>query len=159
LFIATRAGKALRFKESDIRPMSRTAHGVRGIRLNPNDKVVNVLSVNESDIIASIAEKGYGKITDASKYRLQRRGGKGVINIKVKEKTGNVVRAIKVSQTDNIMLISSAGISITFPVNEIRVTGRAASGVRLMRLNPGAVIVDAQTITKYPPSQPTGQVA
>lgn len=159
LFIATRAGKALRFKESDIRPMSRTAHGVRGIRLNPNDKVVNVLSVNESDIIASIAEKGYGKVTDASKYRLQRRGGKGVINIKVKEKTGNVVRAIKVSQTDNIMLISSAGISITFPVNEIRVTGRAASGVRLMRLNPGAVIVDAQTITKYPPNQPAGQVA
>ncbi len=159
LFIATKAGKALRFKESDIRPMSRIAHGVRGIRLNPNDKVVNVLSVTESDIIASIAEKGYGKVTDASKYRLQRRGGKGVLNIKVKEKTGSVVRAIKVSQNDNIILINSTGISITFPVNEIRITGRAASGVRLMRLNPGAVIVDAQTITKYNTAVPAGQVA
>ncbi len=159
LFIVTKMGKALRFKESDIRPMSRIAHGVRGIRLNPNDKVINVLSVNENDIIASIAEKGYGKVTEANKYRLQRRGGKGVINIKVKEKTGNVVRAIKVSTADNIILISSAGISITFPVNEIRKTGRAASGVRLMRLNPGAVIVDAQTITKFQPPQPAAEQA
>ncbi len=115
--------------------------------------------VNENDIIASIAEKGYGKVTEANKYRLQRRGGKGVINIKVKEKTGNVVRAIKVSTADNIILISSAGISITFPVNEIRKTGRAASGVRLMRLNPGAVIVDAQTITKFQPPQPAAEQA
>jgi DNA gyrase subunit A len=159
LFIATKAGKALRFKESDIRPMSRIAHGVRGIRLNLNDKVVNVLSVNENDIIASITEKGYGKVTDTNRYRLQKRGGKGVINIKAKEKTGHVVRAIKVAQTDNIILINSAGISITFPVNEIRITGRAASGVRLMRLNPGAVIVDAQTITKYQQSLPEAQIA
>jgi DNA gyrase subunit A len=159
LFIVTKMGKALRFKESDIRPMSRIAHGVRGIRLNPNDKVINVLSVNENDIIASIAEKGYGKVTEANKYRLQKRGGKGVINIKVKEKTGNVVRAIKVSTADNIILINSTGISITFPVNEIRKTGRAASGVRLMRLNPGAVIVDAQTITKYQPQQAAAEQA
>jgi DNA gyrase subunit A len=148
LFIATKLGKAQRFKETDIRPMGRGAHGIRGIRLNANDKVVNVLAANENDLIASITEKGFGKVTELNKYRLQKRGGKGVINLKTKEKTGFVVRGLKVANNDNIILISSKGISITFPVEEIRVTGRAASGVRLMRLDSGAVIVDAQTITK-----------
>ncbi|MDE1870661.1 MAG: DNA gyrase subunit A [Candidatus Micrarchaeota archaeon] len=149
LFIATRRGKALRFREEGIRPMSRIAHGVRGIRLNPEDRVVNVLSANGSDLIASITEKGYGKVTELDRYRTQARGGKGVINLKTKEKTGYVVKALKVANSDNVILISSKGISITFPVEDIRVTGRAASGVRLMRLDDGATIVDAQTITKY----------
>ncbi len=149
LFIATRAGKALRFKESDIRPMGRGAHGVRGIRLNANDKVVNVLAAKEQDLIASITENGFGKASELNKYRLQRRGGKGVINLKTKEKTGYVVRVLKVENKDNIILINSKGISITFPVEAVRVTGRAASGVRLMKLDPGAIIVDAQSITKY----------
>lgn len=149
LFIATKLGKALRFNENDIRPMSRISHGVRGIRLNPNDAVTDVLCVMQDSIIASISEKGFGKVTEAAKYRLQKRGGKGVLNIKTKDKTGLLVRALKVQSNDNIILINSMGISITFPVEEIRTTGRAASGVRLMRLNPGAVIVDAQTITRH----------
>jgi len=148
LFIATKVGKALRFKEGDIRPMGRGAHGVRGIRLNANDSVINVLSAKETDLIASITEKGFGKVTELNKYRLQKRGGKGVINLKTKEKTGHMVRALKVANKDNVILINSKGVSITFPVEDIRVTGRAASGVRLMRLDPGAVIVDAQTILK-----------
>lgn len=148
MFIATRNGKGLRFKETDIRPTGRGAQGIRGIRLNSTDAVVNVLSANEKDLIASVTERGFGKVTELNKYRLQNRGGKGVINLKAKEKTGKVVHALKVENTDNVILISSKGISITFPVEEIRVTGRAASGVRLMRLDTGAVIVDAQTITK-----------
>lgn len=148
LFIATRKGKALRFNENDIRPMSRIAQGVRGIRLNPNDSAINVLSVKESSVIATITEKGFGKVTEANRYRLQKRGGKGVLNLKTKEKTGHIVRSIRIDNTDNIILINSKGISITFPAEEIRITGRAASGVRLMRLDPGAVIVDAQTIAK-----------
>jgi len=148
MFVSTQNGKALRFKETDIRPMGRGAFGVRGIRLNANDQAINVLSAKEGDLIASITEKGFGKVTELSKYRLQRRGGKGVLNLKVKDKTGNVVRSLKVAQNDNIILISSKGVSITFPVDAIRVTGRAASGVRLMRLDPGAIIVDAQTIGK-----------
>ncbi len=151
LFIATKAGKALRFKETDIRPVGRGAHGIRGIRLNANDSVINVLSAKEQDLIASISAKGFGKVTELNRYRLQRRGGKGVINLKTKEKTGHVVRALKVANKDNVILINSKGVSITFPVEDIRVTGRAASGVRLMRLDSGAVIVDAQTITKYQP--------
>ncbi|MGI0100691.1 MAG: DNA gyrase subunit A [Candidatus Micrarchaeaceae archaeon] len=148
LFIATRRGKALRFSESDIRPMGRGAQGIRGIRLNASDIVINVLSAKADDLIASITEKGFGKITELNRYRLQRRGGKGVINLKTKEKTGHVVKALKVNANDNVLLINSKGKSITFPVNEIRVTGRATSGVRLMRLDIGAAIVDAQTISK-----------
>jgi DNA gyrase subunit A len=151
LFIATKLGKALRFKETDLRPTSRTAQGVRGIRLNVNDMVINVLAANEKDLIASISEKGFGKVTELNKYRLQKRGGKGVINLKTKEKTGHVVRALKVDNNGNVILINSKGISITFPVEEIRVTGRAASGVRLMRLDSGAVIVDAKSIKRHAP--------
>lgn len=146
IFLATKNGKALRFKETDIRPMSRIAHGIRGMRLNSGDRIVNIISAKEQDLVASITEKGFGKVTELEKYRLQKRGGKGVINLKTKDKTGCVVRALNVKPDDNIILINSKGISITFPVNEIRVTGRAASGVRLMRLDNGAVIVDAQTI-------------
>lgn len=153
LMIATKLGKALRFKETDIRPMGRAAQGVRGIRLNATDSVVNIISAKEQDLIASITEKGFGKVTELAKYRLQRRGGKGVINIKANEKTGQVVRALKVSNSDNVIMINSKGISITFPVEDIRVTGRAASGVRLMRLDADAVIVDAQTISKYDTEQ------
>jgi DNA gyrase subunit A len=148
LLIATMAGKALRMSESNIRPMGRGAQGVRGIRLNANDAVINVIAATAKDLIASITEKGYGKVTELNRYRLQKRGGKGVINLKTKEKTGQVVRVLKVENNDNVILINSKGISITFPVEEIRVTGRAASGVRLMRLDPGALIVDAQTIGK-----------
>ncbi len=161
LFIATTNGKALRFNETDIRPMSRIAHGVRGIRLSSEDRVVNVLSVKPSSLVASITEKGFGKITEAEKYRLQRRGGKGVLNLKVKDKTGKVVKAIKVEANENVILLNSNGISITFPVNDIRVTGRAASGVRLMRLDPGAVVVDAQEITssRQPAADPAPEPA
>jgi DNA gyrase subunit A len=129
--------------------MGRTAQGVRGIRLNPSDSVVNVIPAKTENLIASITEKGFGKVTEITKYRLQRRGGKGVINLKTKDKTGHVVRALKVANEGNVLLINSKGISITFPVEGIRVTGRAATGVRLMRLDNGAVIVDAQSISKY----------
>ncbi len=146
IFIATREGKALRFNESDIRPMGRNAHGVRGIRLKTNDSVVNMLQANAEDMVATITENGYGKVTKLEEYRLQRRGGKGVINLKVKEKTGKVVKSIKVSPTESIIIINSKGLSIQFPISEIRVTGRSASGVRLMRVSSDARVVDAQVI-------------
>ncbi|MCL5429976.1 MAG: DNA gyrase subunit A [Candidatus Marsarchaeota archaeon] len=148
LFIATKLGKGLRFNENDLRPMSRIAHGVRGIRVAQNDEVVNVLAAKETDMIATITEKGSGKITELSRYRLQHRGGKGVINLKVKEKTGGVVRSIRVNQQDYILIINSMGLSIQFPIAEIRITGRGASGVRLMRVEKNTVVVDAQIISK-----------
>ena len=148
LFIGTSAGKALRFKESDIRPMGREAHGVRGIRLNTGDSVVNLEAVKADDMIVSITEKGFGKATPVSKYRLQKRGGKGVLNLKVKEKTGTVVKLLKASSNDNILLINSKGLSIIFPASDVRTTGRSASGVHLMRLDQKVKIVDAQAMGK-----------
>jgi DNA gyrase subunit A len=146
LFIATRKGKALRFSEADLRPMGREAVGVRGIKLAADDVVINLIASKATDQILSIAELGFGKITALDEYRLQRRGGKGVLNIKIKDKTGFVVRALNASQNGNLVMINSKGISISFPTSEIRVTGRAASGVRLMRLDPGVKIVDAQIL-------------
>jgi len=146
IFIATRKGKALRFNEKDIRAMGRNAHGVRGIRLSPGDEVMNVLQAKESDFIATITENGFGKVTKLDEYRLQRRGGKGVINLKVKDKTGTVVKSLKSTESSEILLINSKGLSIQFPVSTIRVTGRSASGVRLMRVDRGSSVVDAQIL-------------
>ncbi|MDE1832844.1 MAG: DNA gyrase subunit A [Candidatus Micrarchaeota archaeon] len=150
LFIATKAGKALRFKETDIRPMGRAAHGIRGIRLSATDSVINIIPALETELVASITEKGLGKVTELNKYRLQRRGGKGVINVRTKDKTGTVVKAIKVGNDENILMINSKGLSITFPVSSVRVTGRGATGVRLMRMDQGTRIVDAKTIKAQP---------
>ena len=127
--------------------MSRMAHGIRGIRLKDKDSVVNIISVSEKDYVMSITEKGYGKITELDKYRLQYRGGGGVLNIKISDKTGMVVKSLKVSDNDTALLISSNGISIQFPVSSVRKTGRAASGVRIMRLEAKNSVVDAQIIS------------
>ncbi len=146
IFIATKKGKAMRFDEKDVRAMGRNAHGVRGIRLASGDEVVNLLQANENDVIATITDNGFGKVTELKEYRLQRRGGKGVINLKVKEKTGFVVKSLKVADSSEILLISSSGLSIQFPVSAVRVTGRSASGVRLMKVEKGVTVVDAQLV-------------
>jgi DNA gyrase subunit A len=148
LFVVTALGKALRFKEADVRSMGREAHGIKGIKLNANDSVVNISSVRPDDLIVSVTEKGYGKATPVNMYRLQKRGGKGVINLKIKEKTGTVIKSLKVLNDDNILMINSKGLSIIFPVSSVRVTGRGASGIRLMRLDSGIKVVDAQATSK-----------
>jgi DNA gyrase subunit A len=148
LFIGTVMGKALRFKETDIRPMGREAHGIRGIKLNANDSVVKMAAVMSDDLIVTVTEKGYGKATPVNKYRLQKRGGKGVINLKVKDKTGAVVKLLTAANDDNILMINSKGLSIIFPASNVRVTGRGASGVRLMRLDQKVKVVDAQAMGK-----------
>ncbi|MEM4064956.1 MAG: DNA gyrase subunit A, partial [Candidatus Micrarchaeaceae archaeon] len=130
LFISTKEGKAIRFNESDIRPSGRGARGVRGIR---KAHAANILAIEGNELIATITEKGFGKLTEASKYRLQHRGGSGVLNLKVKEKTGQVIKSLVAKPNDSILLVSSTGLSIKFPAMEIRKTGRAASGVRIMK--------------------------
>ena len=144
IFIATRNGKSIKFMPQDLREIGRTASGVRGIRLGNNDSVTNVIAVKKDDLIVSVTSKGFGKITEAEKYRMQKRGGKGTINIKLKEKTGMLVKALKASSTDSILLINSRGLVIKFLISDIRVTNRAASGVKLMRLDPDTEIIDAQ---------------
>ncbi|MFH2069744.1 MAG: DNA gyrase subunit A [Elusimicrobiota bacterium] len=134
VIIATRDGISIRFKETDIRSMGRATQGVRGIRLGKGDEVVGMEAVTSEDILLTACENGYGKRTAISKYRLQSRGGKGVINIKTTNRNGKVVGIKKANPGDDLMLITSGGITIRQPVNDISVIGRNVQGVRLVRL-------------------------
>ncbi len=150
LVIVTRNGKSIKFEEKDIRFTGRAAMGVRGIKLK-NDKAKNVIATGESGMILTVTDLGYGKLTDVEKYRAQGRGGGGVINLKVNEKTGSVSKAIFVEKEDQqLILINSIGVSITIPISSIRITGRAASGVRLMRLEEKATVTDARLLGSEP---------
>ncbi len=146
LTIITRNGKAIKFEEADLRQIGRSASGVRGIRIKGNDIAKTIISTSDVGGILTVTENGYGKLTDISKYRTQGRGGSGVINLKVNEKTGPVSKALFVSGEQHAILINSKGISITIPIDSIRITGRAASGVRLMKLEQGSKVVDARVI-------------
>jgi DNA gyrase subunit A len=141
--IMTKNGKAIKFPEEDVRMIGRSGIGVRGIRLKKGDAAINIISASDAGSVLTVTEKGYGKVTDVNKYRTQGRGGGGIINIKANEKTGKVTKSLFVKDETFVRLISSNGVSITIPISSIRVTGRAASGVRLMKLDSGAVIVDA----------------
>ncbi len=154
LIIFTKGGKAIKFDESRLRYTGRSAMGVRGIRTSQAD-ANNIIAADESGSILTITNKGYGKITAVGKYRLQSRGGKGVINIKTTEKTGNASKALFVSTEESVILINSLGKSITIPISSIRVVGRASSGVRLMRLEDGATIADARLMGQ--PQNPEGK--
>ncbi|MCL5099509.1 MAG: DNA gyrase subunit A [Candidatus Marsarchaeota archaeon] len=146
LFIATKGGFALRFEEKTLRPMSRVAHGVRGMRVRQGDTVVNIAPVRHDSDVLTVTGNGFGKITQADRYRLQGRGGRGVINLRVTEKTGEVVRVMPANKYDKLLVVNSLGVSIDIPIDSIRVTGRGAQGVRIMRLQNGAKVVDARVI-------------
>ena len=138
IFLGTRKGQAIRFSESDLRPMGRVSAGVRGIRLEPGDQVVGMVVLEgDQGTILTVTEMGYGKRTAVSDYRLQARGGKGVRNIRLTGKTGEVVGTIRVSDHDEIMLVGAGGNIIRIRVADIRVMGRSAQGVRLMQLGEG----------------------
>jgi DNA gyrase subunit A len=144
LIVATRNGKSIKFSENDVRATGRAAAGVRGIRLKDNDSAKEIIAARDSGSVLTVSEKGYGKITEIGEYRAQGRGGSGVINLKVNEKTGHVAKVLFVTNEQKLLLISSKGVSIMIPIASIRVTGRAASGVRLMKLEPGAKVIDAK---------------
>ncbi|WP_262248009.1 DNA gyrase subunit A [Parapedobacter soli] len=137
IVMALKSGRAIRFNESTVRPMGRTATGVRGITLaGPDDEVVGMISVNNSDVtVLVVSEKGYGKRTDIEDYRVTNRGGKGVKTINVTEKTGKLVAIKGVTDNDDLMIINKSGIVIRIAVDELRVMGRATQGVRLITLN------------------------
>jgi DNA gyrase subunit A len=145
LVIATAKGKAIKFNDNDLRFIGRTAMGVRGIRLK-DDVPRNILAVDDSTKLMTVTENGYGKVTPINKYRTQKRGGKGIANLRTNQKTGNVSKALSLSDEPHLLLINNRGISITIPVSSIRETGRATSGVRLMKLDSGSKIADAKLI-------------
>ncbi|GAB1462505.1 DNA gyrase subunit A [Pedobacter sp.] len=136
IVMALRSGRAIRFNESTVRPMGRTATGVRGVTLgHDKDEVVGMIAVNSSDAtILVVSEKGYGKRTDIEDYRVTNRGGKGVKTINVTDKTGELVAIKNVTDSDDLMIINKSGIVIRIAVSELRVMGRATQGVRLISL-------------------------
>lgn len=138
ILLATRDGYAIHFLEDDVRPMGRTSHGVRGISLRPHDSVVSMDScVDDTGEVLTVTDKGQGKRTDISEYRVQSRGGKGIINLKVTNKTGLIVGSKFINESQEIMLISAAGIIIRMNAADISTYGRNAQGVKLMDLDEG----------------------
>jgi DNA gyrase subunit A len=134
IIIATKQGNAVKFHESDVRSMGRTATGVIGIRLR-DDQVIGATIADDKLSLVTITENGYGKRSPISDYRLINRGGVGVINIKITEKNGAVVGIATVTDSDELMLISQNGVLIRTPVTGISVIGRNTQGVRVMRLD------------------------
>jgi DNA gyrase subunit A len=138
IFLGTRHGHSIRFPEGNVRPMGRTAAGVRGIKLAKGDCVVAMVVISEAqDTLFTVTENGYGKRTQVSEYRVQSRGGKGVINIKTTEKVGPVVGVILVNSLDEVMLIGTIGNIIRIGVQDVRIIGRSTQGVRLIRIQKG----------------------
>jgi DNA gyrase subunit A len=137
IIIAKSEGKAVHFKESDVRPMGRTAAGVRGVSLeSADDKVIGMVCITRHDAnLLVVSEKGYGKRSMIEDYRITRRGGKGVKTINITDKTGTLVAIKEVGDKDELMIINKSGISIRIKVDQLRVMGRATQGVRLIKLN------------------------
>ncbi len=147
ILLATTKGYAIRFRESDARPMGRATRGVRGIKLRKGDRVVAMATLHEDGgEILSMAENAYGKRTAVEQYRLQTRGGLGIINLKVSDKTGAVISAKQVKPDDGMMLITQEGKIIRIAVEGVRVIGRSTQGVKLMDLDGDDRLVAVATI-------------
>ncbi|MGB2612068.1 MAG: DNA gyrase subunit A, partial [Isosphaeraceae bacterium] len=158
VILSTRSGMAIRFDESDVRPMGRPAHGVKGITLDEQDEVVGMVVANGEEDPASlltVCSNGYGKRTMLTEYRSQNRGGKGLIDIKTSDRNGSVVAVTKVTDADEVMLTTARGVLIRTRVADTRPIGRNTQGVRLIRLDEGDTV---GSLAKLPEEEPTAVV-
>ncbi|MBC8003924.1 MAG: DNA gyrase subunit A [Verrucomicrobia bacterium] len=148
IMMAVRSGKAVRFIDSDVRPIGRTASGVRGIRLgHDSDEVVGMICVeNEIEDVLVVSENGYGKRSKIEDYRLTNRGGKGVKTINITEKTGPLISIKSVDESNDLMIITQSGLTIRTSVSDMRIIGRAAQGVRLINLKEGDKIASVAIV-------------
>ena len=138
IFLGTKHGHSIRFPENNVRPSGRTSAGVRGIRLTEGDHVVAMVVITDvQGTLFTVTENGYGKRTPVSEYRVQSRGGKGIINIKTTEKVGPVVGVILVGDHDEVMLIGASGNIIRIGLQDVRIIGRSTQGVRLIKIQEG----------------------
>jgi DNA gyrase subunit A len=137
---------AIRFKEGDARPMGRATAGVRGLRLKEGDEVVGMVVTRPDSTLLVVSENGLGKRTAVDAYRLQNRGGSGVINLKTSKKTGEVVAIRAVSEGEQLMMMTKNGVVNRQRVSEISVIGRNTQGVKLMNLDKGDVVVDVARV-------------
>ena len=150
IFLATREGMAIRFKEEDVRAMGRPARGVRAMSLDKSDHLVGAAIVSDDSLILSISERGFGKRTPAKDYRMQTRGGKGVINMKTTTKVGKVVEILEVQEDTDLMIISQEGQIIRIESGQIRQAGRSTQGVTLVKME-GEDRVSAASVVPYSP--------
>jgi len=141
IILATKKGQAIRFNSSEVRPMGRTSYGVTGIKMGSGDSVVS-MEVLDGASILSITEKGYGKRSKVDDYRKTARAGKGVINLKVTSKTGNLVNTVSVADDDSIIITTAKGMVIRTTLKNIRIMGRATQGVRIVKLKDGDKVTD-----------------
>jgi DNA gyrase subunit A len=150
IVIAKSEGKAVHFNESDVRPMGRTAAGVRGVTLDsPTDKVIGMVCITRDDAnLLVVSEHGYGKRSSMDDYRITKRGGKGIKTLNITEKTGKLVAIKQVGDEDELMIINRSGITIRIKVGELRVMGRATQGVRLIKLSDDDRISSIEKIQK-----------
>src|SRR5690606_12083499 len=146
--LATRDGLAIRFHESDVREMGRATTGVRGITLCEGDVVIGMVVLKSGTTLLVVTERGMGKRTEIDEYRLQRRGGKGVINVKTNDKTGRVVAIKPVIPGDELMVITRNGVVNRQSVDGIRVIGRNTQGVRLVNLDGNDVVMDVARVVR-----------
>ncbi len=153
VLLAKKSGKAIRFNESGVRPMGRTASGVRGVRLeNDQDEVIGMVCVNENEdndtSIMVVSDKGYGKRTDIDDYRITGRGGKGVKTLSITDKTGNLISIKDVTDENDLMIITRNGIAIRMRMEDVRVMGRATQGVRLIKIRENDNIASVAKVPK-----------
>ena len=156
IILSTEAGQAIRFREEDVRPKGRTAAGVRGILLDDGDAVVGLDVVDPTATLLAVAEKGYGKRTSMEQYRVQARGGRGIITMRVTERTGKVVGVQMVQEEDEAMLVTNTGRVIRFPVRDVSVIGRNTQGVRLIELDPEERVVAVARLVERESDQANG---
>src|SRR6266566_1337377 len=148
IVLATGHGMSIRFHEKDVRDMGRTATGVKGIALDKKDHVIDMVVVRRKSTLLTVTEKGMGKRSELDEYRVQHRGGRGIITLKRSEKTGDIVALKEVLPDDELMMITKKGIMIRVPVEGIRISGRNTQGVKVMNLTPGDLVVDVARVVK-----------
>jgi DNA gyrase subunit A len=148
IFLGTRDGMAIRFAETDVRAMGRTAYGVRGITLRDDDEVVAMEVVREGGAMLTVTQTGYGKRTDLDEYRVQSRGGVGIINIQTSDRNGKVVGVSYVHGEDELLLISQQGKILRMVTSDIRAIGRATQGVRLIGMEEGDQVVSVARLAE-----------
>ncbi|MGH7547905.1 MAG: DNA gyrase subunit A [Gemmatimonadales bacterium] len=148
IVLATRHGMSIRFHEKDVRDMGRTATGVKGIELEKKDQVIDMVVVRRKSTLLTVTEKGMGKRSELEEYRVQHRGGRGIITLKRTDKTGDIVALKEVLPDDELMMITKKGIMIRVAVEGIRISGRNTQGVKVMNPTPGDLVVDVARVVK-----------
>ncbi len=146
IFLISKKGMSIHFHESDIRNMGRIAAGVRGIRLSKGDQIVGAIVISNDSSLLIVTENGYGKRSDIGDYRIQRRGGKGILAIRKSLRNGDIIGAMQVDDTDEVILIANSGKMIRMPITNVRIIGRTTQGVRLINLQVDERVVDMDSV-------------